>query len=619
MSAFAVVFERENSSGDTAIVLNNVMQRLTHRGPDGYDQLLSGNVAMGHWHFWTTPEEVGERQPLYSDNPPFVIVLDGRIDNREELFQKLGISHAEGRMLSDAALLLRSYEQWGPDCFKRFIGEFALVLFDKNRNEIICARDPLGDRTLFYLFRGTCLIVASEPWAVAGADTSNIELDESAIAHFFAFKIPEDGRTLFKNVYELLPAHVMTVGAIQVHSECYWKPEPSIRVRFKTDEEYATHFLSLLEESVHCRLRSTTPVGVQMSGGLDSTSVACLAARLLPPGSLTSISYIFDDPVECDERKYIEAVKNAANIKSVRFMGDDLWPLKDWQTWYIDPNQPDSMLYRLLLTGVHSRAKQEGIRVLLTGGFGDHLYQGGRAFWLADLLSEGKIGKAIEQLMMLLYKVGLYQMFRERYIQEAIIKLIRIRKPVRWRRMHANPAWLTSFATGFLLEQEDRSSDSAFKRHASLAALSLLAARTCTHEIPYANLHALEMRHPYRDRRLVEFVLALPAYQLFYNGLPKYILRNAMQGILPEMVRTRYQPTSLLSFYTKAVKSENLVFEACYEKVNAYWRKFLHEGELQKIWQSDVQPDSRSLVPWLCVAFEKWFDNTIKPQNIVFS
>ena len=210
MSAFAVIYERSNTTGDPA-VYNRIMERLSHRGPDGSDIVSAGNVTMGHWHFWTTPEEVGERQPLELKGSPFKIVLDGRIDNREELFTKLNISPAEGKSLSDASLVLHAYAFWGEDCFKQFVGEFALVIFDEQKNELICARDHLGDRTLFYSDYGSQFVIASEPWAVVGVSLTKPELNESAIAHYFALKATEDGQTFFNNVYELLPAHTITI------------------------------------------------------------------------------------------------------------------------------------------------------------------------------------------------------------------------------------------------------------------------------------------------------------------------------------------------------------------------------------------------------------------------
>ena len=126
------------------------MNHLSHRGPDGRDSLDRDQVAMGHWHFWTTPEEVGEHQPLRIPDLPYTIVMDGRLDNRSDLIHLLDLDSAEASLLSDANLALRAYAHWGEDCFSRFIGEFSMVIYDPINHEVICARDPMGNRTMFY-------------------------------------------------------------------------------------------------------------------------------------------------------------------------------------------------------------------------------------------------------------------------------------------------------------------------------------------------------------------------------------------------------------------------------------------------------------------------------------
>ncbi len=191
MSAFVVVYKTSNTPVEPGI-LERAMLKLNHRGPDGRDSFFGTHYAMGHWHFWTTPEEVGEKQPLELPCFPFTIVMDGRLDNRPELIHNLKINPLDGNHFSDAALVLYAYDHWGEHCFEHFIGEFALVLLDRNKELLICARDPLGDRTLFFSFKGNLLVVASEPWAVANADGIPPSINESAVAYYFALKAPED-------------------------------------------------------------------------------------------------------------------------------------------------------------------------------------------------------------------------------------------------------------------------------------------------------------------------------------------------------------------------------------------------------------------------------------------
>ena len=457
------------------------MERLDHRGPDGSKVVLAGNIAMGHWHFWTTPEEVGERQPLELKDWPFKIVLDGRIDNREELFSKLGSAPDDDRSLSDAALILHAYARWGEECFEYFSGEFALAIFDEEKKEMICARDHLGDRTLFYTVNSAQVVIASEPWAVAGINASRPKLNERAIADYFALKAPEDGQTLFDNVYELLPAHRMTVTATDQIIFRYWRPDPNKKIRFQTDGEYAEQFLNLLEESVRCRLRSIEPVGILMSGGLDSTSMASLAARMITPQQLTTISYVFDELPDCDERQYINAVKERWHTDSIQILSDDAWPYKDWENWPPNPNQPEGNPYRLIKERAYQRAHEEGFRVLLTGGFGDHLYDGTEA-WMADLLQEGRLMQAARGLIYHIRHFGLRHAFAARSSWRVVKRILS--KFSGSARIHGEqfaPPWLTPFSISNSNSTPGTWLDPAFALKGNL--LGLTAAQSCTGEI----------------------------------------------------------------------------------------------------------------------------------------
>ena len=624
MSAFAVVYERSNTPVQPG-VLERVMQRLRHRGPDGSDLFQSDRATMGHWHFWTTPEEVGERQPLKLKGLPFKIVLDGRLDNRSDLISKLNLNPLDAKPLSDAALMLFAYDRWGADCVEHFIGEFALAIIDERRAELFCARDALGDRSLFYAFKGTRLVLASEPWAVAGADGLDAELNESAVSHYFALKANEDGQTLFKNVYELLPAHVMTINASGVHQHRYWQPDPSLRMIGKSDQEYAEGFLSLLEESVRCRLRSITPAAVMMSGGLDSTSVACLTSKMISPTILTTLSYVFDELPDCDERRYIETIKTRFGIRSIQVPCDDLWPYKNLQALPRNPNQPDGNTYRMVIERTYQSAEQAGLRVLLTGTYGDELYDGDED-WLADLITEGRLQDAAQQIKLHLRYAGLRPTWKSAFLRRTALRSLenipggkqllgQVLNRRRMRQKWTAPAWLTPFSASSLLADKSRL-DPTFELRGNL--LGILTAEDCVIENYYTSRYGLELRHPYRDRRLVEYVLALPAHQLYNHGQYKHVLRTAMQGILPDAIRTRSRPTTLLSLLARGMDREKNVLQSRVQDPSAVWRKYVRADWLKQRWDIPITRETdgaEAVIPWLCVSFASWYSSFTRNEG----
>ncbi len=619
MSGIAVIYERTSAPVDAGVLVR-VMRCLEHRGPHGSDVYHAGQFALGHCHFWTTPEEQGERQPLSLNSLPFTIVFDGRLDNRTELIAELGLQVADAGHLSDSALVLHAYARWGEACVKRFLGEFAFAILDETKGEVFCARDPLGDRTLFYSLTATRFTLASEPWAVAAAADSSPGMNEGAAAYYFALQVPENGGTLFRDISELLPAHAMLVGATHEHRICYWQPDLSHKIRGHSDKEYAEQFRALLEESVRCRLRSSSPVGVLMSGGLDSTSVACLAARMTAGAPLTTVSYVFDEFKSCDERLYIDAVREKYSLNSVQIPCDDLWPFKNMQDLPHNPNQPEGNPYRLLKERAYARARQEGVGILLTGGFGDHLYSDGMD-WLADLLAEGKIRTAARELILYLKYAGWHWTLSAGFIWRTVRRLLDAIPLGKYLHRRRRPlAWLTPYSITQISAVHTRG-DSAGVGSGNL--LGLRAAQSSSSEIANANRHGLELRHPYRDRRLVEFVLALPAYQLYFRGRYKHVLRNAMQGILPEMVRSRAQPTSLAQFYFTGFEREGKTLRASLGSPDALWRRFVRSDWVFKYWNiahSERSDGSHALVPWLCSSFEIWhtaFHSGYNKQGVI--
>ena len=615
MSAFAAIYDRSITPVDPG-VLDRIMAQLEHRGPDGHDVYPSGPVAFGHWHFWTTPEEVGEKQPLRLAGWPFTIVLDGRLDNREDLIPRLGIDPTQGICLSDAALVLHAYARWGEGCLAHFIGEYAFVIMDEQNGQLLCARDALGERTLFYAWQGTRLVIASEPWAVAAADDKSPEINESLLPYYFAMRSSEDGQTFFKGIYELLPAHAMIVTSSGSRSWRYWQPDPEKRVRCRSDEAYADEFRELIEQSVRSRMRSPDPAAVMMSGGLDSTSVACLAARMLSPQTLTTISYVFDELKDCDERVFINTVEEQWGIHSIQIPSDQMWSFKDFRNWMPNPNQPHGNSYRMLVDQVYKRAQQEGYRVLLTGGTGDQLYNAG-ANWLADLLRDRRLREVYQETLFMVHRAGLRKTLRSvsvRRVGRSLLSSV----PGGWRlhRRSLPPAWMTQ-AAGEALHTQGNRPVSFIQQNSGL--LGNGVASSYLSEAFFANHFNVELRNPYRDRRLVEYALALPAYQLYNHGELKYILRKAMRGVLPEAIRTRRQPTSAVSLFLRGFEMEKTVLQEVVQNSKAHWRKYARADVIQdllnRVTKSGIYTRD-AMVLWSCFSYEVWKQSFIQKSHL---
>ncbi len=608
-----MIYDRSNSPVEPG-VLERVMHRLDHRGPDGQDTWYSDSISMGHWHFWTTPEEINERQPLKLSELPYTIVLDGRLDNRSDFINRLSINSEEGSHLSDAILILKAYDRWGTNCFKDLIGDFAFAIWDEYHKELVCARDAIGDRTLFYTILGSTLLIASEPWPLAASLNQQVEIDEVTLGCHFSLRVPEDGRTMFKGINELLPAHWMKINDKTIQFQKYWQPSIENRTHKRTTDDLAVEFRELLKTSISDRLRSSTPPGVMLSGGLDSASIVCLAAGLLAPVQLNTISYVFNTFNKCDERPYINAVTEQYNTRSIQVPCDDIWPFASFPECPIDPNAPSANPYRLILERTYARAQEEGLRVLLTGMFGDNLYSMSSE-WLADLFWDGKMGQLGEEISYLLKKQSYSKSIKSRLIWQAS-KQIFVRLPGfgHIRRRSKPPNWLTPY--GASLVKKQFYTKGSEKTH---PLLNMRDAVGASREIYNTNRFNLDLRSPYHDRRLIEFVFGLPAYTLYSKGVTRRILRDSMVGALPESIRVRPGKTNLLSLYNYGLQQKKQDMETLLFSQNVTWRKYVSESVLCKEWQIEVTKESsgaRSLLPCLCILFELWYKSSGRIQNL---
>src|ERR1044072_6984635 len=308
-----------------------------------------GAALLGQLPFVTTPEEGGERRAAVSADGELALVLDGRLDNRNELVRDLVAAAAT----ADAELALLAFERWGEAFCERLLGAWALVLVGRNPARVLCARDALGDRTVFYHLSGSRFYAASEEAAVLALPGVSDRVDETTLARFYAAAPPLPGATFFADVRELPPGHAMRVDAGGVRTWRHWTPGAGAE-SFRRDADYVERFRELLTESVRCRLRSTTPQMVMMSGGVDSTSVAAVAANVLKArgeGPLRTVSWIFDELRATDERAYMQPVVDRFGLEAHRVDGDGAWPLRDLASWPRHPSTPLEGPYRRLRDG----------------------------------------------------------------------------------------------------------------------------------------------------------------------------------------------------------------------------------------------------------------------------
>jgi asparagine synthase (glutamine-hydrolysing) len=583
--------------------LERMTATLAHRGPDGEGIWTEGPVGLGHRMLWTTPESLREQLPVGNGAGGLVLTADARIDNREELNDRLGLHPRAPGPITDSELILAAYERWGVHCPAALLGDFAFAIWDSRNQALFCARDHFGVKPFFYYASGRTFAFASEIKAIFCLPEVPRRLNEVRVADYLVSLFADKAITFYENILRLPPGCRMTVTRDGTRLASYWELDPSREVRLRSDGEYAEAFREQFAAAVRCRLRSAFPVGSLLSGGLDSSSVTCMARRLIAGSNgpcLPTFSAVFDAVPECDERPFIGAVLAQGGYEPAVVPGDQHGPFGDLEQilWF-----EDEAIYGpgLFLSWVlHAAARDRGVRVLLDGHDGDATVSHGYGY-LDDLARSGRwLALAIEAK-------GVARLYREpagklwwHYARQygiasqvaesrALRSIQRVQRAVsyRLRRGRQRPPGTLSlgatvhpdFRRRIGLAERYRAARlaggggalSAAQRPASGAgddrrpgprgrpdpAGGALTARTEHYQTladgaqtfglelldRAACAFSLEVRYPFWDKRLIEFCLALPPEQKLSRGWSRVVMRRAMAGILPEKVRWRSDKT----------------------------------------------------------------------------
>lgn len=568
-------------------------------------------AALGCRAFWSTPEEIGERQPLVDPAGRSALLFDGRLDNREDLVRELGLSGEEAARTSDAALVLRCLAG-GWDALERCIGPWALLLLDLQSREAHLARDPTGERMLCWHMSPHMgparLLIASEPAVLLADPNVPRDFEEATLAAFFAARQSAPDATFFRAVRQVPPGCRVALSAGAERRHLFWRPDLRL-LRPRNEAESIERFRELLGTAVRAQLRAPGAPAVLMSGGLDSTSVAAHAAREQARRGerprVRAVSWRFHELPGADESAFAQAMMTAAGLESVWIDGDGYWPLRGLDESTTDRSLPFDNPFR----GLHAAAfaaAAEGSRALLTGHFSDEMYHGVDAWWLRDALARGAWAAAARGVRDELRYRARPEVWTPGWRRPLAILLLgaageRLRP---WRL----PAWLTPSAREILREPQIL----LRARHPEQAAtlLAPFALMGITSEMRRARQQGVELRFPFRDRRLLELTLRLPADHLARPGWRKRLVWRAAEGWLPDAVRLRRQMTNLGPLFTRGVgeREPETARRVLFGPGPQLWRRWVDPAALEEFLRTAGAgaPGLPTLIFWRCLATELW-------------
>lgn len=638
--------------------LERLSELMAHRGADvaGIWQGVGCGLGLRLWH--TTPESLFEKAPGPPAGQDLVIACDARIDNRDALRECLGLA-AEG--LSDSSIVAAAYRAWGIDCATHLVGDFAFAIYNPVRDELLCVRDHFGTKPLCYGIHEGRFVFCSEAKSLVQAGMADAALDESRIADFMLGMMDDKVATFYSELKRLPPAHAILVGRDGVRTWRYWTPQIDASAPALSDEEAALGFRQRLEEAVRCRLRSAFPVGSFLSGGLDSSSVALIAARLLAEAGmqLPVFSATFPSVPDSDESQWMDTVADEAAAKGWPlqrhvFRADETGPLEvlDEMSQFLDGPSLGANVYQIW--HMLGQARSVGVRVMLTGHDGDLVVSHGFA-----ILTELAVAERWDELERELEAFagglagygGAKAALAKTYVRPAPRLLWASGHPIRALRVlqHIHRRFyfsrldmlenlpgvgaMVTFAFGrSRAGRADVKATGAsppfmetptFKARASQPAPEAPASVQLDHirglesgflTAAFEGIEqvsaavGVELRHPFFDKRLVEYCLSLPSEQKCRQGWSRVVLRNAMAGVLPELVRLRRDKSNQGHNFTRSLASGHARLRATLNGSNPvmarYWDLALLAETTVAYGRAPNEKDAMLL--YLATAFDAW-------------
>ena len=544
--------------------LEGMSDALAAHGPDGHGLWMEKSVGLVHRRMCFTAEDRFDQQPIISPDGQCVLVSAARIDNRPELAQKLSLTPAQIFNMPDSHFILEAYGQWGLDCLSHLIGDYAFALWDNNERRLLLARSPFGMQPLYFYAAENLFAFASMPKGLFALPTIPRKLDEEFVARYLARLPRAPETTFFRGLRTLLPGHRLIVQNRTLDIKPFWKLDLERELRYERDEDYLLAFDDLWTRVIRDYTRSPMPVGLMMSGGLDSSSIAATAAPLLQeqgkrlaaftevpaPGTQTlSTSYRY-----ADETPFVQAIATMyPNIDLNLIRTDGRHVLAGTDDFFRYAETPfRNACNRGWMEALFSEARSQGVRVMLGGLQGNLTISWNGDYSLPGLLRQRKWRQAVQETCHLARNTQPLWVLRALVVQgilpllphglqsmAAWMKAAAALQPRKQVKTALHPDYIRQHKLSVEIRRQEKStrlSPNEPSRQTRCKVMHSTGGAGAPIFAGYQAQYGVDIRDPTSDLRIVEFCLALPEDQFRRDGVTRRLIRQAMADRLPPEV-----------------------------------------------------------------------------------
>jgi asparagine synthase (glutamine-hydrolysing) len=553
VSAIAGLWSFDGNT-DVSAACRKMLAALSVYGSHDSSQYSSPNLAMGRCLLRLLPEDRFDRQPL-SAGAVTALAADLRLDNREELARTLGIASAAAAVMADSDILLAAWQRWGEHCVEHLIGAFSFAIWNGPEQQLFLARDHTGERPLYYSTAGGCFAFASMPKGLHPLPFVQAEVDEDYIARYLALVYMPIERTIFERIERLPAGCMLSVRMGQNTLRRYWDTTKLPQLQLNSDEEYLELFRERFDEAVRSRLRTVGQVGAQLSGGLDSSSVAATAALLLEGEGreLTAYTAVPRPGFNGMGATHFDNEGPAAAEIAALYSNMRHLLVESSQTSFLDVLDLNNSLYdhpcygpnnEVWSNAIMTRAREDGVTVLLNGNCGNSTFSYNGMPVLSAWLRSG-------QWLTLARVAREIRATRDASVKSMLRHALWPSLPF-WLRKATDPH-IRGFSLDYCALHPEVIDRLDLKRQAlhdlntgSLDGRPMLNALLRFGDVSETSIAPqggwqLDFRDPTFDKRVVEFCLTVPLEQFVRNGKLRSLARRAMAGRLPATTLDRPQ------------------------------------------------------------------------------